>query len=120
MTLAGPRREDEQDAGAVRGGDRAPLVHVEREEAAGSALDDLPAAVHADRPVHDGNERTLLHLMVSELLTGIEHDQHGAGSVVRAQHDGGAAAAGRIDLAEVPTLHGRDPKRARGSRLTSP
>src|SRR5207247_3860699 len=120
VALAGPRREDEQNARTVDRGDRPTLVHVEGEEAARPALDGLAAAVDANRAVDDGDERPLLHLVVAELLARIESDQHGTSRIVRAQPDGRPTAAGRFDLAQVPALHRRDPKRARRSRLTHP
>src|SRR6187549_168583 len=51
--------------------------------------------------------------MVAELLAGIERKQHGAAQLVGIEHDGRAAAAGSLDLAQVPALHrGAAPYRA--------
>src|SRR5207249_2409189 len=106
MALARPGCEHEQDAGARVGRDRPPLVGVEREEGAGPALDRLAARFNAYRAVDDGDERAFLHLVVAQRLTRLEDDQDGACSLVRAEHDGRATAAGRLDLVEIPALHG--------------
>src|SRR5262249_21295735 len=119
VALSGPRCEHEQDACSVPCGDRATLVRVEREEAARVALDGLAAALDTDRTVHDGDEGPFLHLVVAELLTGIERDQDRTRCRVGPQDDGRATAARRVDLAQVPALHRRDPKRAGRSRLTT-
>jgi hypothetical protein len=43
--------------------------------------------------------------MIAERLAGIETDQHRARLVLRVEDDGRAAAAGRLDLVQIPALH---------------
>jgi hydroxyacylglutathione hydrolase len=105
MTLAGPRGENEQDAGAAIRGDRAPLVRVEGEEAAGPTLDRLVSGLHANGAVQHRDERPFLDLVLPERLARIEGDQHCARRVIGAKDDGRSAPAGRFDLPQVPALH---------------
>src|SRR5205823_13501273 len=86
--------------------DRAALVGLEREKAAGLAFDRVSAGLDPDRAVDHRDERAFLDLVVTERLSRIEHDQYRAGSWVRAQHDGRAAATRCRDLTQVPALHG--------------
>jgi hydroxyacylglutathione hydrolase len=48
--------------------------------------------------------------MVAERLSGLQHDQDGAGRFVRAEDDGRPGTARRIDLAQIPALHCGDLK----------
>jgi hydroxyacylglutathione hydrolase len=105
VTFTRPRREDEQNAGAFVGGDRAPFVRVEREERPFSAVDRLAARFDADGTVDHRDERPLLHLVVAERLSGLQDDQDGTCRFVRPQDDRRSSSAWRFDFAQVPTLH---------------
>jgi len=110
VALARPRCEHEQDARALVGGDRSPLVCVEGEEGPFSAFDRFATRFDTNGAVDHGDERAFLHLMVAECLAGIEHDQDGARRFVGAQDDRRAGSARRRDLAQVPALHWGDLK----------
>ena len=72
---------------------------------AAASTDSSPAStVAASRP----KGRRLLHLVLAELLAGVELDQHDAAlSVLRVEHGRRARALGRLDLVELPVLHER-------------
>src|SRR5581483_7697618 len=98
--------EQEQQAGAALARDRVPLVRLEEEERAGAGVDALARGLDAHRAVDDDEERVLLHLVVAELLPGLEPDQDGARRlVVRMENDRRDAAARRLDLGEPPAAH---------------
>src|SRR3954447_1174584 len=120
VALAGPRREDHQQPRAGVARDRPAFVRIEGEEASDARVDGLAAGLDTDRAVDDRHECALLHLMVAERLARLEDDEDRARTGVRTQHDGGAAAAGSGDLAEVPALHGADPRRNALVRLERP
>src|SRR4051812_28560408 len=44
--------------------------------------------------------------MVAERLAGLEHDQDGGCSGIRPQYDRRATPARRLDLTQIPALHG--------------
>jgi hypothetical protein len=81
------------------------LVGEEAGERARGGVDLLATGAERDRAVDDDDPRMLLHLVVAELLAGLEADEHGAGLVVAPQDDRGAAASGRIDVGQTPALH---------------
>jgi hypothetical protein len=116
MALARPRREDHQDAGTAVRRDRAPFVGVEGEEAAGTALDGLPARLDADSTGEHGYKCVFLDLVLPEALPGFENDKNRACSFVRPKYDGRSAATGRFDRLQVPVLHHGDPKARKGRR----
>src|SRR5207247_186471 len=82
----------------------APLLVLERNEAARAPLGGLAAGLDAHRSVDDGAERALLHLMVAEPLARLEHDQDRARTGIGTQHHRRTAPARRLDLAQVPAL----------------
>ena len=83
-----------------------PLVRVEAEEVAGAASIGSPPASTRTSPATTSEERGLLHLVVAQLLAGLERDQHDAAlAVLRVEHDRRARAVGRVDLVELPVLH---------------
>src|SRR3954447_2758428 len=120
VAFAGPRREDHQQPRAGVARDRPAFVRVEGEEAPDAALDRLAAGLDTHRAVDHRHERALLHLMVAERLARLEDDEDRARTGVRTQDDGRAVAAGSVDLAEVPPLHGADPRRNALVRLERP
>jgi len=109
MPRAGPRREQEQQAGAVVARNGAPLVGIELEERPGLAVERLVAGVDTDRPVEDDEERRLLHRVVAERLPGAQLDEDGPlGALLRVEDDGdraprGVSTSGRIQLRTTGT-----------------
>jgi hypothetical protein len=106
MALAGPRSEEKQDLGALLASERVPLVRLEVRERPGRPLDALAAGVDLGLPVDDQDPRMLLHLVVAELLPGIEPDEHRARLVLALQDDRRAAPVGRLDRRQIPGFHG--------------
>jgi hydroxyacylglutathione hydrolase len=85
-----------------------PLVRLEEKEHAGLGLDGVAPDLDRGRALDDGEEGVLLDLVVTEFLARLEPDQDCPSLLVRMQHDGGSAALGRRDHAEVPEAHGPD------------
>ena len=75
-----------------------------------SALDCLAAGLDADGAVDDRDESPFLHLVVAERLAGLERDEHSARGLVGPEHDRRTDSGRSLDLAQVPALHGGDPK----------
>ena len=88
--------------------DGAPLVGLESEQLARLRVHRVAAGVDAGFTFDDEDERGLLHLMLSELLTRGERDEDDTAlAVARVEHCGGACAVGRRDRVQVPVLHQR-------------
>src|SRR5262245_18342029 len=82
------------------------LVRLEVEERAGGGLDRLTACRDPHRPVDDDEPGVLLHLVLAELLAGLERDQHRATLRDRVEDEGRARAARKLEPAQLPALHG--------------
>ena len=83
-----------------------PLVRLEVEELACDGVDRLARRLDADFPRDDEQQRRLLHLMLAQLLPGLERDQDDATLAVLGMQDHGRARpVGRRDLVELPVLH---------------
>ena len=108
VALAGPRREQQQDRGRPRRS-RPSAARPGRSGRAcrASASTDSPPARIRTLALEHGHPGVLLHLVVAELLARVEHDQHRAGLVAGVDDDRIARAGRRLDLHQVPGLHGR-------------
>jgi hypothetical protein len=82
-----------------------PLVGIERGHRADAGLELLAAALDPRAPVDDDDERVLLHLVIAELLSGEEPDQHGAALLGRVEDDRRATPVGGLDLGQLPAPH---------------
>ncbi len=83
-----------------------PLSRVEGDERSDATVDVLVAAGDLELPLDDDQPGPFAYLMIAELLTGLEPDRDRACAVVRREHRGIGTTAGRLDLGEVPRLHG--------------
>jgi hydroxyacylglutathione hydrolase len=83
------------------------LARGEPHERPRSAADGDAVACDVDVSVDHRHPRVLLHLVLAELLAGLEHDQHCAGGVVRVEDDRVASPVRRGRRMEIPALHGR-------------
>ena len=106
-----PRGEEQEQPRARVGGHRTPLVRLEQEQRAGTGVERLAPRTDPNGPVHHDHEGVLLDLVVAEALPGLEADQDGSRLVLGVQYHRRAASAPRLDLKQVPPLHGRDRKR---------
>ena len=77
---------------------------VRRERGAEEAVVIDPGA-DARRAVDHEQPRVLLHLVVAELLAGIEPDEDGAGLVFAHEHHRRPRPAGGLDLGQPPRVH---------------
>ena len=83
------------------------LVGVEPEDRAVPRRHLLNARLHIDGTVDHDEQRRLLDLVVAQALPGLQADQDRARlSVLGVQDDRRAASLGRVDLHQVPALHG--------------
>ena len=106
MAFTGPRGEEEQQARTAVAPHGMTLAGLEEEEAARHGLDRLPSCGHTRVAGDEENEGVLLHLVLTELLSGLEADQDRAGLVLRLQHERGAASSGSLELGQIPAPHG--------------
>ena len=83
-----------------------PLARSEGRERPDSAADDLVATANLGRPFDHDEPGALAHLMIVHRLAGLETDRDRAGAVVRHQHGRIDGAARRVDLRQIPRLHG--------------
>jgi len=102
VPLAGPGREQQEDPRSAIGRDRSPFVGVEHAKRPGPGVERLTTGLDACVALDDQHERMLFDLMVTERLTGLEHDEDRAGRLVGVEHDGRAATAFDLDLVKVP------------------
>ena len=84
--------------------DRVALVGLEADERPAGASTASPPARKVARALDDDDPGVLLHLVVAELLAGVEADEHRPRLVLAAEDDRGAAPARRLDLGEPPGL----------------
>ena len=108
MALAGPRREEEEDARSLVARDGVALVWLEVDERADGAGELVRSRREARRPGHDDNPGVLLHLVLAELLTGLDLEQHGPCLGFAQQDDRVARPVRGLDRAEIPGLHRGD------------
>ena len=106
MALARPRSEKQENLGASVAADGVPFVGLEVGEGPGPGLDFLAAGRDARRAFDDEHPGMLLHLMVAELLTGIEPHEHSARLVLAEEDDRRAAPVRRVDFGQIPRFHG--------------
>lgn len=107
MSRARPGREQEKDLGAAVTPDRVPLVRFEAGQRARWGIDLLGSGAERDGALDHHDPGVLLHLMVAQLLAGIEANEDRPGFVVALEDDGRAAPSRRLDLGQLPRLHGR-------------
>jgi hypothetical protein len=98
VTLAGPGSEEEEDLGAAVTRDDMSLVWLERHESPGPGFEALTAGLDSGRALEDDDERILLHLVIAELLAGIEADEDGSRLRRGVEDDRRTAAVRRLDL----------------------
>src|SRR5438067_1310697 len=77
--LAGPRREEEEDAPACGAPYGPSLVRLEVEELAGAGLHGFVAGLDHDAAFDDEEHRRLLDLVHAERLAAVEVDEYDAG-----------------------------------------
>ena len=80
------------------------------------AVDDRRHRTDRRAALDDDHPRALAHLMVAHLLTRLEADRDRACTVVGRQHGRVDRAAGRLDLDQVPRLHGATVSRRAAQR----
>jgi len=103
---ARPRCEREQEAGTALRRDRVSLLRIEPEEIARDRADCIAACLDPRLTRDDEEQGGLLHLVIAELLIGLERDQNDAAlAVLRVENHRRARAIRRIDLVELPVLH---------------
>lgn len=68
-------------------------------------------ALDLDLTLDDDNPGPLRHLVVAELLTGLDADQHGT-RLARVEDNRRDGASGSVDRGQIPGLHGRRAYRA--------
>ena len=88
MALAGPRRQHQEDLRARVAPDGAPLVGIEGDHRSGGRFQRLSGRLDLRGAVDDDEERVLLDLVISELLSGQQPDQDGAALVGGMEDDG--------------------------------
>src|ERR1041384_1652921 len=104
MPVAGPGREDQQQAGIRAGDDRMALTGVELEEAAGARRNRISGGGrHLDLAVDDDDPSALVHLVLLQRLPGgkVEDDR---ASVVCGGEDLRLMRY-RLDRLQVPVPH---------------
>jgi hydroxyacylglutathione hydrolase len=104
---AGPGGQYEEDLRSVPARDGAPLVGLEMHERADRRLDLLAARPDDRRALDDDEPGVLLHLVVAQLLAGVEADKDRARLLLAEEDDRRAASPGRGDLGQLPGLHER-------------
>ena len=109
VAVARPRRKEQEQAGTVLARDGVPLARGERRERADAPLDDLVAAANLRLPLDDNEPRALADLVVVHGLAGLEAKSDRPRTVVGREHLRVDRPAGRLELREVPGLHGRKP-----------
>src|SRR4051812_29776290 len=75
VALAGPWREDEEQARVTRGAHLVALVRVEDRERPGAGRGSLPVAVDLDLAVDDDQVRTLMDLVVLQGVARRKRDR---------------------------------------------
>jgi hypothetical protein len=105
VALAGPRREEKKDLCAFLASHEMALVGLEVDEGSDGRFDLFSTCADPGGAVDDDDPRMLFHLMVAELLTGVEADEDGARLVFTQEDDGGAAPSGGVDRGQRPALH---------------
>ncbi len=83
-----------------------PLARSKRDERSDAAARDLVAHADVDLALDDDDPRALPHLMVVHRLSGLEANRDRTRPVLGRQHLRVDHAARRLDLHEVPRLHG--------------
>jgi hypothetical protein len=106
MALAGPRGEQQENLGALVTAERVALVRLEMRERARAGHHLLAARANPGLSIDHQDPSMLLHLVVAELLAGIEADEDGAGLVFAQEDDWRTASLRRLDLREMPGFHG--------------
>ena len=95
-----------------------PLARLEAEELAGGRCVRVVAHRDTNLTRDDEQERRLLHLVLTHLLTGVERNQDATAlAVLRVEDDRRTRAVGRLDLVELPVLH--EPWSLRGGRAVT-
>ena len=118
MALAGPGREQQQDAGAVVARKRVTLVRIEAKQHPRACVDRLAGGGDLHQSLEHGHPGVLLHLVIAHDLPGVEHDQDCTGFVARVDDERIPRACRRLDLHQVPALHGGKDRLIRPMTLT--
>jgi hydroxyacylglutathione hydrolase len=105
VPLAGPRRQQQQDARPGLAAYRVPFARIKRHECPRTALDALPGRLDLRAPLDDSDPRALAYLMLAQLLSGRDHEHHGTRAVFGREDDGVTRALGRVDPSQIPALH---------------
>ena len=111
VALAGPRREQQEDACAVVARERVALIRVEAEQHSGCRRRTVsPPAEIRTRSLEHGHPGVLLHLVVAEhSVPAFSTITHRARLVARMDDHRISRARRRFDLDQVPALHrGKD------------
>src|SRR5439155_3144901 len=98
---AGPRSEQDQQPRSIRGANRSPLGRIELEERPRRRGDRALRRVDLDLAVDDDDPCPLSHLVLAELLSGIEPDQYRA-AVLGVENDRRPRTVRHFDLVQVP------------------
>src|SRR5207247_1649309 len=106
VALARPGGEQQENLGALVAAKRVALVRLEVRERARAGLHLLAARANPGLPVDHEDPSVLLHLVIAELLAGIEADEDGAGFILAQEDDWRTASVRRLDLREMPGFHG--------------
>src|SRR5439155_19249665 len=110
---AGPRSEQDQQPRSIRGANRSPLGRIELEERPRRRGDRALRRVDLDLAVDDDDPCPLSHLVLAELLSGIEPDQYRA-AVLGVENDRRPRTVRHFDLVQVPGAHAANLTDAKG------
>ena len=81
------------------------LVRIEGDHRADTCVERLAGGLDLRRAIDDDEERVLLHLVISELLSGQQPDQDGTALVGGMQDDRRSTSVRRLDLRQSPAAH---------------
>jgi hypothetical protein len=108
VAVRGPRREDHDNPSTALAGDLVALVGLESEQRARSCLDDVAARLDMGRTLNNHQPSPFTHLVIAEFLTGGEADDDRPRSVDGLESGRPTCPLGRVNLFNVPRLHGTD------------
>lgn len=109
MAVPGPRGEEEKDARPGLARDGVALARAEGRERPHAAVNDVAAAPDLGLAFDDDEPGALAHLVVAQRLAGVQANRDRSSAVVRHQDSRIDGPARRLELGQVPGLHGCKP-----------
>lgn len=109
VALTGPRSEQQQDTSATPCCKGVTFGRFEPEERASTDHSRLTSGCHLHGAVDDENPRVLVHFMVAEFLTGLQHDEDSSRTFVLVDDYRVTHTLWRTNLKQVPLLHTAEP-----------